>query len=368
MSAVALFLTIPASFFWGYVADKTRHYKRYILTSFLFSAVFLSLFTLTVNVHLLILLYAAMSVLHVAHEPSKNVLISELYSRKDWERSFAFYEGFTETGWLIGLILGFSTSTYPAFFGFLGGQMFTLILCSVLNLIAFVSALILVTDPVLVFERGLVSIEKSIDFAYHGIFLASRILDGASVNERLKRESLGAFCGGLVLFSLATSILFTPMPIFVSNIAKSSSSLVFAIFILNSGGAVFGYFLAGRRSNQQVRTRSIGRIVLVRSLLSFLLVLAVLIPSFDLLLVTTLLILMGFVYAMFLVYVLSLSMEIIPSGKAGLFNVLIGIGGACGSFVGPFLAQAFGPLGFTSVFVAAGVLFFVAYVAFKIFV
>jgi hypothetical protein len=75
---------------------------------------------------------------------------------------------------------------------------------------------------------------------------------------------------------------------------------------------------------------------------------------------------MGFAYASFLVYTLSLSMELIPSGKAGLFNVLIGIGGACGSFVGPFIAsQAFG---FEAVFITAGVTFLVAYLAFKIFV
>jgi hypothetical protein len=73
---------------------------------------------------------------------------------------------------------------------------------------------------------------------------------------------------------------------------------------------------------------------------------------------------MGFAYAMLLVYTLSLSMELIPAGMAGLFNVLIGIGGASGSFAGPFIAQTFG---FFTVFVTALVLFVMAYVAFKIF-
>jgi hypothetical protein len=71
---------------------------------------------------------------------------------------------------------------------------------------------------------------------------------------------------------------------------------------------------------------------------------------------------MAFAYSMFLIYTLSLSMELLPAGKAGLFNVLVGIGGACGSLVGPFIAQAFG---FFYVFMAAGVAFFLAYVAFK---
>lgn len=357
MSAAALFLAVPASFFWGYICDKTRHYKRYILISFLSSTIILYLLTLATSVSWLIFLYSIMSILHVAHEPPKNVLIAELYSHEDWERSFAFYEGFTEAGWLIGLILGFLTSVY----GF--GQVNTLYLCSALNFVALILAFVLVADPLLIFERGLVSIEKSLDFAHQGFFLASKLLDGVSVNERLKKENLAAFCGSLVLFSLATSILFTPMPVFVSGLAKTES-IVFAIFVLNSGGAVFGYCLAGRQSNQQAGKTNVGRIVIFRCFLCFLLIAALQPIAYSVILVTSILILMGFAYAIFIVYMLSLSMELIPAGKAGLFNVLIGIGGACGSFIGPFLGQTFG---FLYVFLIAGVIFLSAYIAFKIF-
>jgi len=371
MAASALFMAIPASFLWGYVCDKTKHYKRYVLLSFLTSTIILYLFTLTTNLGLLIIMYAVMSFLHIAHEPPKNVLIAELYSHKDWKRSFAFYEGFTEAGWLIGLVLGFLTSAYPAVFSFqiLDVKTLPLLLCSVLNLIAFCLSLILVTDPLFVFERGLVNLEKSVDFACHGVFLASRLLGGEIVSEKLRKENLGAFCFGLALFSLATSILFTPMPIFVSNIVRAAalpSSIVFAIFVLNSGGGVLGYLLAGARSEGRAGKAAIGRVVIFRSFLSFLLVVVLQFPAFNVMFVTTILILMGFGYAIFLVYVLSLSMELIPSGKTGLFNALIGVGGACGSFIGPFLAQTFGSLGFTYVFVTAGTLFLVSYVAFRV--
>jgi hypothetical protein len=43
---------------------------------------------------------------------------------------------------------------------------------------------------------------------------------------------------------------------------------------------------------------------------------------------------------------------------------LIGLGGAFGSFIGPFLADAFG---FVWVFLTAGLMFLLAYVAFKVF-
>jgi MFS family permease len=360
MSAAALFLAIPFSFLWGYLCDKTRRYKRYILLAFLASTVLLYAFTLATSVALLIILYVLMSILHIAHEAPKNVLIAELYSHEEWERKFAFYEGLTEAGWLIGLLLGF----VAAAFGF--GSMNTLYLCSVLNLVAFVASAILVTDPVMIFERGLVSLEKSVDFTSRGVFLASKMLDGVPSNERLRRENVAAFCGGLILFSLATSILFTPMPVFVSNIVKAASlpeSLVFAIFVLNSGGGTVGYFFAGSRSEQQTGRANVGRIAVFRSLLALALIAVVQIPLYSVGLATGILILFGFAYALFLVYTLSLSMELIPTGKAGLFNVLIGLGGACGSFIGPFIAQ----FDFLYVFLVAGIIFLVSYIAFKIF-
>ena len=362
MSALALFLAMPASFFWGWSCDKTKHYKRYILISFIASTIILYLLTLTNSAELLVLLYAVMSILHVAHEPPKNVLIAEMYSREDWEKSFARYEGFTEVGWLIGLLLGFFTSIYNV------NPTNTLILCSALNLVAFLASLVLVTDPSLIFERGLVSIEKSVDFACRGVFVASKIFDGIPVNEKLKRENLRAFCTGLILFSLATSILFTPMPVFISKIVADTSlpqSLVFAIFVLNSGGGVVGYFLAGSRSGQTTGKSRVARIVLLRSVLAFLLMAILQTSTYSVVLVTSILILMGFAYALFLVHTLSLSMELIPAGRAGLFNVLVGVGGACGSFIGPYIAQTFS---FFSIFVTAGIIFLITYVTFKVFV
>jgi MFS family permease len=358
MSASALFLAIPFSFFWGYICDKTRRYKRYILLSFLSLTVILYLFTATANIKLLIILYAIMSIFHVAHESPKNVLIAESYPHEEWGKAFAFYEAFTEAGWLIGLLLGFSVSTYGL------DARSTLLLCSMLNLAAFASSLLLVTDPPLIFERGLVNIEKTVDFAYRGIAVASKLLDGIPTTERLHRENAYAFCSGLVLFSLATSILFTPLPIFFSRDLAIPAKLVFAIFVLSSCGGVSGYLLAWSKSQQSTAKAHISKIVAFRGILAILLMAAVQIPSYEVVLATVILTLMGFAYALFLVYTLSISMELIPEGKSGLFNALVGVGGACGSFIGPFLAQI---MGFTYIFTLTSIIFFSAYVAFKIF-
>jgi len=358
MVAVALFLAIPASFFWGYACDKTRRYKRYILISFLSSAIVLSLFTFTSSILLLTMLYAIMSIFHIAHEPPKNVLVAELYSREQWGRAFALYEAFTEAGWLVGLALGFFVSVYGV------SSTYTLFLCSGLNLVALVISLFLVADPVFLFERGLVSIEKSIDFTYRGVAIASRILDGYTTNERLKKENLTAICLGLMLFSLATSTLFTPLPVFLSSQLVLPTSIVFAVYILNSGAGVAGYIVAGRRSDSTSKKSAINRIVMFRAVLAFAFVGAALVPTYQVASTALILVLYNFAYALFLVFMLSLTMGLIPAGKSGLFNALIGAGAAGGSFIGPFLAEEFG---FAYVFIVTGVVFLFSYIVFKVF-
>jgi predicted MFS family arabinose efflux permease len=340
-----------------YICDKTRRYKPYILLSFISIAILLYLFTLTTSVGVFIILYAVMSAFHVAHESPKNVLIAEHYSREDWEKSYAFYEGFTEIGLLLGLLLGFLVSTL----GF--NSNFILLLCSGLNLTAFILSILLIADPMLIFERRLVSIEKKIDYTSQRVWAASKILDGIPLREKLKSESFLAFGIGLLLFSLASSIFFTPLPIFFSQQLALPASMIFVVYMLNSSGAVAGYFFAGKSTRAEEKTR-LRRIVLFRGILAFLLVAFVQFAVYPTITAAAILILMGFAYALYYVFTLSLSMELIPAGRTGLFDVLVGVGGACGSFIGPFLAQMFG---FLPQFLIAGAVFVVAYVVFKVF-
>lgn len=363
MIAVAAFLTVPFSFFWGYLCDRTGRYKFFILLSFSSLTILLYLFASTpnpaANIPSLIILYAVMAVAHAAHEPPKNVLIAESFSRQDWEKSFAWYELLTEFGWLIGLLLGFVVSNM----GFTGWTI--LLFCSLLNLLAFVSSSIFVSDPPLIFERGLAGIERTLDFAQRGVGLALAHSSEQVVKEKLKIESLGAFCAGLILFSLATSMLFTPLPIFFSKDLSLAQSLVFVMFVINSAGACTGYYIAKNRTEQgnpraAVKTTSLTRAALILPLIALVYV----IPSIKVLVTALVLILMGIAYALFITSTLSLSMEILPEGKAGLFNALVGLGGAAGSLIGPMIAAN---LSFQNVFVSSTIVFSLSFVAFKIF-
>ena len=365
MVSLALFCSIPASFFWGYICDRTRRYKRYILLSFLSSVVILFLLTLPFaqNRVVFIILYVVMAVLHVAHEAPKNVLIAEHYSREDWERSYAFYEGLTEIGWFLGLVLGMFVFSSALSVGAISTDVFYL--CSGLNLAALVLSIFLIADPLMIFERRLVGIERKIDFTFRGVETASRLLDGLPVEGRFREESFFSFGVGLVLFSLASSLFFTPLPIFFSMPPLSlPTSMIFLVYMLNSGGAMFGYFFIGRRARSMEVKKQLQRIVLLRGILVFLLVAVVQFAFYPSALSGLVLVLMGFAYAVYYILMISLSMELIPAGKTGIFDVLVGIGGATGSFLGPYLAQMFGYL---PQFLIAGIVFLLAFVILKIF-
>ncbi|HLE74890.1 MAG TPA: hypothetical protein VI864_02455, partial [Candidatus Bathyarchaeia archaeon] len=239
-----------------------------------------------------------------------------------------------------------------------------LLLCSGLNLLAFILSIFLVADPILIFERRLVSIEKKIDYTYRGVLAASKVLDGMSLREKLKGESFLAFGIGLVLFSLASSVFFTPLPIFFSQELALPTSMVFVIYMLSSSGSVAGYFFAGKRTMPTEEKVQMRRIVLFKSVLVFSLVAFVQLAVQPTVFAAIILVLMGFTYALYYVFTLSLSMALIPAGRTGLFNVLISLGGACGSFLGPLLAQA---AGFLPQFLVASAVFFSAYVILRVF-
>ena len=169
MTSIAIFCSIPASFLWGYLCDKTRHYKVFILLSFASIAIILFLMTLPFAQNLItfVILYVAMQMLHVAHESPKNVLVTEHYSRNDWEKSFGFYEGLTEIGFIIGLAAGMVL--FASSLSFSALSTYSFYLCSGLSVVAFVLALALIADPMMVFERRLVGIERKMDNACEGL-------------------------------------------------------------------------------------------------------------------------------------------------------------------------------------------------------
>jgi predicted MFS family arabinose efflux permease len=364
MTSIAIFCSIPASFLWGFLCDATRHYKVFILLSFLSSAVILFLMTLPFaqSILLFVVLYVVMQMLHVAHESPKNVLIAEHYSRDEWEKSYGFYEGLTEIGFIVGLAIGlimFASSLSSSILA-----TYSLYLCSGLSVTAFILSILLIADPLIIFERRLVGIEKKIDYTYRGVKSLSRILDGLRWDGSLKEDSFRGFALAIVMFALATSLFFTPLPIFLKQGLGLPTSMVYVAYILNSVGAAAGYFLIRGRARSMDMRKQMPRFVLFRSLLIFMLVGFIEFAFSPTIMTGILLIFIGFAYAMYYIMMLSLSMELIPQGKTGFFDGLVGLGSAVGSFFGPFLATH---LNYLPTFLVAAVVFFIAFIALKLF-
>jgi MFS family permease len=321
------------------------------------------------NLIFFVLLYIAMQMLHVAHESPKNVLVTEHYSRNQWERSFGFYEGLTEIGFIIGLAAGLTLFASALSFSVL--SIYSLYFASAFNVIAFVLSVLLIADPLMIFERRLVGLERKLDFANRGFEGSSRLMDGLRWDGSLKQDSFLGFACAIVLFSLATSLFFTPLPIYLREVFGGQQQYVYLAYILNSIGATAGYFLIRGRANSMDIRKQMPRFILLRSLLVFALVAVVSFAIAPTLITCMLLVCLGFAFAFYYIMMISLSMEIIPEGKAGLFDGMVGLGAAVGAFLGPFLANYFAYLPdqfvYVPIFIITAVLFLVAFLSIKAF-
>jgi MFS family permease len=369
MSSIAIFCSIPASFLWGYLCDKTRHYKAFILLSFASVAIILFLMTLPFAQDLIVFvaLYIALQVMHVAHESPKNVLVTEHYSRNEWEKSFGVYEGLTEIGTIVGLIIGiFLFASTTAISATSVMVTYTFYLCSALSVVSFVLALLLIADPLIIFERRLVGIERKLDYTCNGVKVSTRLMDGLRWDGSLKQESFAGFVVAIVLFALATSLFFTPLPIFLNDPSGLglSTSMVYVAYILNSIGATAGYFIISRKAQSMDIRKQMPSFILLRSLLVFLLVGVVMFSISQTFMTFLLLVFLGFAYAMYWIMMLSLSMEVIPEGKAGLFDGFVSLGAALGAFLGPYLAFQ---LSYVDMFLITAVIFLAAFLTLKLF-
>jgi len=165
------------------------------------------------------------------------------------------------------------------------------------------------------------------------------------------------------LFSLATSIFFTPLPVYLKEVFGGQDQYVYLAYILNSVGAMIGYFLIRRQARSMDVKKQMPRFILIRSLLVFALAGVVSLAIAPTVLTCVILVCLGFAYGMYYIMMISLSMEIIPQGKAGLFDGMVSLGAGIGAFMGPFIAQN---MNYIPTFLITAVLFLAAYAALKI--
>jgi MFS family permease len=363
ITGLSVVCTIPASYFWGWICDRMRRYKFFILLSFLSSAIilFLLTFAFAQNIAVFAALYILLNVLHVAHESPKNVLVAENYSHDQWGRAYAVYEGLTEIGLIIGLGIGFFTFTATVSFGI--NAMYSFYVCSALSLVAFLFSLFFLADPLMNMERRLVGMENTLDFAHRGFDTLSKMWRGNMDTSGFRQTRFLGFGLAILFFSLATSVFYTPLPVFFTDYLGLDPSSVFIVYVLGSIGATSGYFYIRTRAFGGNAKSRISRMILLRSLF-ILLIVAVVGLSFNSLALSGLMLIgLGFAFAIYSILMLCNSMALVPEGKSGIIDVLAGLGAATGSFLGPFLADV---IGYLPAFLVASVLFLVAFICIKL--
>lgn len=360
---LAVLCTIPASYFWGWICDRIRRYKAFILLSFLSSAIILFLFTLpfSQNIVVFAVLYVLMSMLHIAHESPKNVLVAENYSHNQWGRAYAVYEGLTEIGLIIGLGIGLVTFTATYSFGI--NAIYSFYVCSALSLVAFIISAFFVADPIMNFERNLVRMERTLDYAHSGFQTVAKMWHGQMDTSGFKQTRFLGFGLAILFFALATGIFYTPLPVFFTDYLGLEAGSVFSVYVLVSIGATSGFFLIRNRAFGGDAKKRISKMILLRSLLIFLIVGVVGLSFYPLAMTGLILVGLGFAFAIYSILMLCNSMALVPQGKSGIIEVLTGGGAAVGSFLGPYLA---GTIGYLPAFLIAGLIFLVAFVCLKV--
>jgi len=353
LASLSIIASAPADLLWGRASDRAKRYKPFIAFSFISLAAILYVISFVRDVKLLIALYALAGVLHSAHESPKNALLAEAYPREEWERGFAMQRLFADSGWMLGLLLGFFVSHCHL------SPPQILVLCSGLHVLAFSCALAFVNDPILAIERKLLAIERTLEGACRWLRAFEGVLDGKRVEVRTTRGGLGVLCLGTILFLLAGSMFFTPLPVFLSRALGLHQSTIFALYVFNTLGSIIGYLVVIKGAINQAEGSGVRGATLCRGVLAIVMALAVTTPLLNVTIMAVVLVLMGFAYAIFFVCSLALSMELVPEGRSGLFAAIVNLSCACGAFLGSLVAER---AGFATTFLICGSTFLTAHV------
>ncbi|MCX8176646.1 MAG: hypothetical protein N3E48_05415, partial [Candidatus Bathyarchaeota archaeon] len=230
----------------------------------------------------------------------------------------------------------------------------------------FILSLLLVQDPAWMVERKFVRLERVVGFIHRASFIIGW-------EDRLKsqfiRRFVGVessptlFCLGVLMFSFATQMTFTPLPVFFLGVGVPST-LIFFIFLFNSLGSLLGYiFCEGWIENNGER-RAVQVSSFFRAFLFPLILVCAYLPyTASLTLGILTLALIGVFWSMFTISTNVLCMEIIPEGRVGFYTGVIELGSAAGMLVGGFVSMF---LGFNLLFMLSGILFMLSFTIFRL--
>ncbi len=335
---VKSFVQIPATILWARWVDKKGKCKIFILMSFLISSLTIFLFTTTNSVLSFLSLNVVLSIFYAAHVPATRILIAESVPSSAWTGGFAQHRLVLGLGAIIGLFTGALWMTIL-------DNRSLMLLCSVLVFASVILSVVLMHDPLLMIERKMVRFERFADLAEEAYRLAYAPPSHARV--AVKRY-LGRYPNpkplilGIFLFPLASSMVFTSIPIFLSANIGASPSLIFYILLNKSISVLIGYILI-RTHKQKNTLKTIKTASLLRTFFPILILISAYLPfHLSLMLSSLALAIAGFAWPHFSVASTVLWMQSAPKGTEGIYGACMTSGTALGSLLGGFIPSFYG--------------------------
>ena len=358
MSSAAVIILIPASMYLGKFPDRYQQSKPFILVSYLATGIILFLMSTTRSVFLFQVFFVLMNLTNYIAGPATSILIAESYERSSWGKAMGrqrFVEGFAQaTG------LGICTFTANTL-----GYSSLLSVTPYLVFVSFLMALVAIRDPPFYIERFLSRLEtptadvESLSFQFNsrGGISKSRF----SSSHLGETPKMGFFGIGMILFAFAASNAFTSLPIFLTQKAGFSASLVFGVFFAKSLAETFSHLFNSRfvtkSGGMAIRGAAMIRIILVLSL-SLIPILAM--PG-SVLLSYIILPMVAYSWSLYSLGTDVITVQYAGSGGLGLFDAVASIGSSMGGFLGgalPFI------IGFEPLFIVSSFVFGAALLAF----
>ena len=235
--AIALFsaVGVPASLFWGFVADRFQRRKNVIVASYLATAAILVSFLFASTGYFVSLLYAVFSFTASASTTPLNLLVMETEQKQKWATAFAKFSMVMSIGQTAGLFLSVG-------WGLFLPLNFLVIPLAALSVISAALATVMIKEPSIMFERQAIAMNKPSFF--HRIFAVPffflrvpRLNDFKRVFRDIKYEltrQVPILYLSIFMFYLAAGIFNTSL---VPSL-KANNLSSFLIFLVTTAGMV----------------------------------------------------------------------------------------------------------------------------------